>query len=485
MTIRTVTQVINSAVAYIQGIIPALSLLEGTVARDVVVESPAQEFGLVWTELGRVEDMQTMTDPTAFIGNELDDLASSFGITRNPGLASQGVVTFALQTFGPSSSNITIPAGTSISTQSSLTNNTVISFTTTATATFTATNASTYFNPLNGDYELNVPVQATTIGTSGNVAPDTITVLVTSLPGSMTVYNTNQTSGGTAKESDAALLLRIQTKLSGTAMGTPNGILSFVEANPNVVAALLVGPTDPLLVRSSYGNAADVYIIGDIPTPVAESQVYIAGISTYVLEQQPVEAGSVNATIAGTVGGLSFNFIEGVNYIVNQDNSTSVGGSTLAKTSITFLGSPFPDANTSFTVNYSVNSLIVTLQVGINSDSNRIIGTDILIREAIEVLVSIGAYITVYPGYTKANVVLAAENNVETLLNSSTLGTSISESDIIATIQDTPGVQSVGIPISMEISTPTNPTYTSVPTLSTAENEYLRPSPITNAIDIT
>jgi hypothetical protein len=248
---------------------------------------------------------------------------------------------------------------------------------------------------------------------------------------------------------------------------------------------LLVGPTDPLLVRSSYGNAADVYIIGDIPTPIVESQTYIAGINTYVLEQQPVESGSVNETITGVVGGLSFNFIEGNNFVVNQDNSTSVGGSTLARTSITFLGSPFPDANTSFTVNYSVNSLIVTLQVGINSDDNRIIGTDILIREAIEVLVSIGAYITVYPGYTKANVVIAAENNVETLLNSSTLGTSISESDIIATIQDTPGVQSVGIPISMEVSTPTNPTYTSVTTLSTAENEYLRPSPVLNAIDIT
>jgi uncharacterized phage protein gp47/JayE len=426
-----------------------------------------------------------MTDPTAFEGTELDQLASSFGLTRNPGLASQGTVTFALATFGPTSSNITIPAGTEITTQASLTNNVVVSFTTTATATFVATNSSTYFNPINGDYELNVAVQATTVGSATNVAPETITVLVTSLPGNMTVYNSNQTSGGTDKETDSALLLRIQTKLSGTAMGTPNGILSFVEANPNVIAALLVGPNDPLLVRSSYGNAADVYIIGDIPTPVNEIQTYIAGVNTYVLQQQPVELESVNATIAGTAGGVSFNFIEGVNFIVNQDNTTSVGGSVRAQTSITFLGSPFPDALSGFTVNYSVNQLIVNLQTAISSDANQIIGTDVLVREAIKVLVSIGAFITVYPGYTKANVVVAAENNVETLLNASTLGTSISESDIIATIQDTPGVQSVGIPISMEISTPTVPVYTVVTSLSTAENEYLRPSPIPNAIDIT
>lgn len=485
MPTRTVTQVINSAVAYIQSVIPGLSLLTGTVARDVVVESPAQEFGRVWIELGRVASMQTMTDPTAFQGNELDLLASSFGLTRTPGLASQGTVTFALATFGPTSSNITIPAGTEITTQSSLTNNVVISFTTTATATFVATNSSTYFNPINGDYELNVGVQATAVGSSTNVAPKTITVLITSLPGNMTVYNTNQTSGGTDKEIDSALLLRIQTKLSGTAMGTPNGILSFVEANPNVIAALLVGPNDPLLVRSSYGNAADVYIIGDIPTPVTEIQTYVAGINTYVLQQQPVESQSVNATISGTAGGVAFNFIQGVNFIVNPDNTTSVGGSARAQTSITFVGSPFPDALSGFTIQYSINRLIVNLQTAISSDANQIIGTDILIREAIKILVSIGAFITVYPGYTKANVVVAAENNVETLLNASTLGISISESDIIATIQNTPGVQSVGVPISMEVSTPTVPTFTVVTSLSTAKNQYLRPSPISNAIDIT
>ena len=485
MAIRSVTQVINSAVAYIQSVIPGLSLLTGTVARDVVVESPAQEFGSIWTELGRVVSIQTMTNSTAFQSNELDLLASSVGLTRSPGLASQGTVTFALATFGPTSSNITIPAGIEITTQSSLTNNVVISFTTTGTATFVATNSSTYFNPINGDYELNVAVQATSVGSSTNVAPKTITVLVTSLPGNMTVYNTNQTSGGTNSELDSSLLLRIQTKLSGTAMGTPNGILSFVKANPNVIAALLVGPNDPLLVRSSYGNAADVYIIGDIPTPVTEIQTYVAGVNTYVLQQQPVESQSVNATIAGTAGGVAFNFIQGVNFVVSSDATTSVGGSVRAQTSITFVGSPFPDTLSGFTIQYSVNQLIVNLQTAISSDANQIIGTDVLIREAIEILVSIGAFITVYPGYTKANVVIAAEINVETLLNTSTLGTSISESDVIATIQNTPGVRSVGIPISMEVSTPTIPTYTVVATLSTAENQYLRPSPLPNAIDIT
>lgn len=485
MAIRTVTQVINSAVAYIQNILPGLSLLEGTVARDVVVESPAQEFGLVWTELGRVERMQTMTDPTAFINNELDNLASSFGITRNPGIAAIGTVTFSIASFSVASSSITIPAGTELSTQSSLTNNVVVSFVTTTTVTFVASNASAYFNPQNADYEITVPVQATATGTQGNVGAGTITVLVTALPGNITVNNSNQTAGGTSAESDAALLTRIHTKLAGTAMGTPNGILSFVNANPNVVASLLVGPTDPLLVRSSFGNAADVYIIGDIPTPVIEPRTFIAGVPTYVLQQQPVEPVSVNETIAGTVGGLSFNFIEGTNFVVNQDNTTSVGGSTKAATSITFLGSPFPDANTVITIDYSVNNLIVDLQTSINNDSNRIIGTDILIREAIKVLVDVSAFITVFPGFTKANVIVAAENNVETLLNSSTLGSSISESDIIATIQDTPGVNAVSIPISIEISTPTHPIFTSVVNLTTAENQYLRPNPAPNSISIT
>jgi uncharacterized phage protein gp47/JayE len=483
--ILTVTQVINNMVAYIQNVIPGLSLLEGTVARDVVIESPAQEFGRVWTELGRVEAMQTMTDPTAFINNELDNLASSFGLTRKPGTAALGSVTFSLANFSPSSSNITISAGTEISTQSSLTNNTVVTFTTTSTVTFVAANASTFYNPQNGDYEITVPIQATTAGTQGNVAAGTINVLVTSLPNNITVSNSNATFGGSAAESDAALLTRIQLKLAGTAMGTPSGILSFVNASPYVIASLLVGPTDPLLVRSSYGNAADVYIIGDLPTPVVETQTFTAGIATYVLQQQPVEAGSVNQIIAGTVGGLSFNFVEGTNFVVNQDNTTSAGGSVNAQTSVTFLGSPFPDANTGITIDYSVNNLIVDLQTSINSDTNHIVGTDILIREAIQVLVDVSAFITVFPGYTKANVVAAAVTNVDNLLNSSTLGSSISESDIIATIQETPGVNAVSIPIFISISTPTVPALTPVVNLVTAENQYLRPNPAPNSISIT
>jgi len=485
MAIRTITQVINSAVTYIQGVIPQLSLLAGSVARDVVVESPAQEFGLVWTELARVEAIQELNDPTQFINNELDDLANSVGLTRNAGLASQGFVTFTLSTFSTTSSSITIPAGTELTTQTSLTNPNIISFATTTTMTFTAAYASTYFNPTTGNYQLVVPIQASSVGSAGNVAAGTIVVLATSLPGGMTVSNSASTYGGTDAESDASLLSRITTLLSGTAMGTPNGLLNFVNANPNVVSSLLVGPTDPLLVRSSYGNAADIYVMGDIPTPVTETQTFISGTTSYVLLQQPVESESVNSTISGTVAAQSFNFVEGTHFIVLQDTTTSTGGSTEAQTSIQFLGSPFPDSGSSWTVNYSVNNLIVNLQTGINSNNNRIIGADVLIREAIEILVNVGAFITVYPGFTKADVATAAVSNVTSLLESSTLGTSISESDIIATIQDTPGVASVSIPISIEISTPTNPTFTSVTTLTTAENEYLAPNPAPNSIVIT
>jgi len=486
MAIRNLSQIINDAVAFIQSKIPGLSLLPGTVARDVVVESPAQEFSRIWTELDRVERQQLLNDATAYTDEELTNLATSLGINRNFGLAATGTVTFRLASFNTLSGDITISAGTEVTTKANLTTNTVIAFNTTADRTFIAVQSSVYFNPTTGFYEIEVPVQAVSTGTSGNVGAGTITVLTTSVAGSPTVINSSQISGGTDTESNAALLSRIQLKLAGTAMGTPNGILSFIKENPNVVQAILIRPGDPELVRDQYGNAADVVLIGEVAVPVSEIRTFTAGVTEYILGRQPIQAvdTAVQDTIVGVVGGVGFNFIKGTHFKVTVDNTTITRGSTRATTKIVFLGSPFPDLNTPFTVNYSMNSLIEDLQVSMDSDDNKIVGTDILVREAVKVLIRVGAFIKVFPGFTKADVALTAEDNVATLLNSSGLESNIDQSDIIAAIQNTVGVDSVTIPISLEVKRPTDNTFIVTSSVVIGRTEYARPDTAPDAISI-
>lgn len=486
MAIRNLSQIINDAVAFIQSKIPALSLLPGTAARDVVVEAPAQEFSRIWVELDRVERQQLLSDATAFTEEELTNLATSLGVSRNFGLASVGTLTFRLTSFNTLSGDVTIPAGTEVTTRSNLTSNNTISFTTTADRIFVAVNAATYFNPTTGFYELDVPIQAVSSGTSGNVGGGTITVLTTAIPGAPSVINNSQTSGGTDTESNDSLLIRIQIKLAGTAMGTPSGILSFVNSNPNVVSSLLIRPGDIELVRDQFGNAADVIIIGEIIVPVEEVRQFIAGATEYILARQPVQAGAsaVGDILTGVVGGVGFNFIKGTHFKVTVDNSSISRGSTRASTKLVFLGSPFPDINTPFTVNYSINSLVEDLQVSIDSDDNKIIGTDILIREASKVLVRVGAFIKVFPGFTKADVASAAEDSVATLLNASKLNSNIDQSDIIAAIQNTTGVDSVTIPISLEVKRPTDTAFIITSSVVIGRTEYVRPDTVPDAISI-
>lgn len=486
MAIRNLSQIINDAVTFIQSKIPSLSLLPGTVARDVVVEAPAQEFSRIWTELDRVERQQLLSDSTAYTNDELTNLAASLGIQRNNGLAATGTITFRLTNFNTASGDITIPLGTEVTTAANISSNNVISFATTSQRVFIAATANTYFNPTTGFFELDVPIQAITSGTTGNVAAGTITVLTTSVTGSPTIVNNSQTSGGTDAETNAALLSRIQVKLAGTAMGTPNGILSFVNANPNVVQSILIGPSDPELVRDEFGNAADVVIIGEIASPISEVRTFVAGQTNYILGNQPVQDSTtaVGDVISGVVGGIAFNFIRDTHYKVVVDNSSITRGSTRATTQIVFLGSPFPDANSPFIVTYTINSLVQSLQTLIDSDDNKIIGTDILIRYGVKVLVRVGAFITVFPGFTKGDVATVAANNVASLLNTSGLDSGISESEIIATIQDTSGVASVLVPISLEVKRPTDTAFIPTSTISIGKTEYARPDSSPNAISI-
>lgn len=487
MAIRTITDIINSAVTFIQDKLPSLTMLTGTVARDVVVEAPAQEFSLVWTELSRVQRQQLYNDSTAYTNDELTKLASSFGIQRLVGVAATGTMIFRLKSFTVTDDDIVIPIGTEISTASSLSNNNTVAFTTTAERIFAAAAADTYYNPSTNLFEIVVPIQASQIGVVGNVGAGTINNLISSVPGAPTVVNNIATSGGAEQETSAALLGRILTKFAGTSVGTVNGLLSIVNANANVVDSLAVVSGDAELVRDEFGNAADVVIIGETLTPIVDVRTFTAGVTDYVLNRQPVgsNADAVEDIIAGTASGLSFNFIKGIHFKVVVDNNSLTVGSTRALTKIVFLGSPFPDTGSSFTAKYAVNGLVEDLQSILDSDDTKIIGTDILVREAVKILIRTGAFIKVLPGYTKGDVVVAAQDNITALLNSITLDTNVDQSDIIATIQNTPGVDSVTVPIALEIKRPVDTSFASVSNINIARTEYGRPDTSVGAISIT
>ena len=99
MAIRDLTTIINDAIAFIQGKRPNIATFVGTVTRDVVIESPAQEFNNVYTELARTQKLQSVDFPDDQTEEELDALASNYGLQRLGGKQATGTITFQVRNF--------------------------------------------------------------------------------------------------------------------------------------------------------------------------------------------------------------------------------------------------------------------------------------------------------------------------------------------------------------------------------------------------
>jgi uncharacterized phage protein gp47/JayE len=515
MALPTFSQIVQSMLSFLQISRPNIATTPGTVVSDVVVSTVANQLSAqngtdpsVYSSLQYTQNLQAfVTNAATILPADMDAIANNYGMTRNPGTQSIGFITLRIRNYTTSSPIITVPSGTTVSTLSTSAAP-AVSFATTATVTFTPSNAPAYYNPVSGFYEQTVGIISQTIGTVGNVGANTIVSLVGPGLGIDAVTNQTATSGGTNIESNVQFAARIQIKLEGNNVGTPNGIISLMETNPNVIQALIVGPNDPNPpLRNQYGGSTNVYIRGQFPVTItAETFTYSStGSQQYVLLNQPaLSVGSVT----GIVGGVPYTFVAGTDYqfvlnpnllfagsteaasyinfnvstyfnitlvtdgthlVVNTTSGMNPGNAIIQGTfsttittvidsthivvgntagfgagSATFSGFK-PDNNTVVTVNYTYDSLIATLQALLDNNSNHIVGSDILVVEAIEAFISVSMGIFIVPGYVPATVVTNVQTALSTYINSLGLGANLVLSELVAIAQDVPGVSEVDL----------------------------------------
>lgn len=446
MAIRTLTQIIQDAITYITGKRPNIATFVGTVTRDVIIESPAQEFSKTYDELDHTQQIQSIVFAANMSTNELDALAANYGLTRNPGTQAEGNITFRVRNYTTSSSVITIPLGTVVATQGTDTLPQV-SFVTTQTIVYQPSFAPTYFNPDSGFYEQTATIQAQNVGAASNVAAGTITVLVSGVPGVDSVINNTSTTEGTDIENNTALGQRIQIKLSGNNIGTPNGIISLMRTNPNVTDAIIVGPNDPEMLRSQFGGEVDVYILGQVLSTASDIDTYSAsGNQKYVMQHEPVRTVS---SVTGLVIGVPTTFVQGVDYAFVDDPDILLSGSTQMSSYIIWLptsgGATHPDDNTNFTIQYVYDSLIESLQLLLDDDSAHIVTSDILVKEANLATIGVECDVTLFSGILFSDAIAAVQTAVTNYINNLGLGDNIDRSNIIEVIQAVPSIDSVNV----------------------------------------
>lgn len=443
---RSISQIINDAVAFLAGVQPNLTTLIGSVTRDVVITSPATEFGNTYTEMDRISQIQSLTNPDVMTTEELDSLGANYDLPRNEGNQAQATATFRVSNLQSVESNINIPVGTVVSTQQTA-NTSLVSFITTQAGTFIAVQASIYFNPSTGFFELTLPVQAQSLGAQGNVFAGAINVLSSTIPRIFAVTNTVAATGGTDQESNEDYATRIQLKLAGNNLGTVNGIISTVLLNSNATEATVVGPNDPEMLRNEFGGSVDVYVRGNLSTATTDLRVFTtSGPRLFVLLHQPAVVSTGTVTVQGNAGGGPTIFIEGIDYELVTDPTTLVDGSDRIQNGIRFLDTgTLPDDNTQVTIDYTYNQLIETLQNTFDDAANHIVGADLLVKEAHQADIDISASISIISGFNSADTLNNAQTAVTNLLSNNELGVSFNQSDIVGALESTEGVDEVDL----------------------------------------
>jgi uncharacterized phage protein gp47/JayE len=160
-------------------------------------------------------------------GSDLDSWVADFGVTRLPGVAASGLVSFARYT--PTITAL-VPVGALVRSSDG-----TQTFAVTADSTNSAWSAAQngYVIAV-GAASVNCPVRAQSVGQAGNVQAGAVSQLAMAVPGVDTVNNVAPMAGGVDTETDAALRTRftlfLDSRNRATDLAVANAILSVQQS---------------------------------------------------------------------------------------------------------------------------------------------------------------------------------------------------------------------------------------------------------------
>ena len=438
--VRSINDVISSMITYITGKISSLSTADGTVTKDVVINAPAQEFANVYTEINNVSQLASLSNYGFFTTDELNIIASDYGITRLTGTKSSGTIVFRFKAI----TDVNIPFGSRISTSSTTSINS-IQFLTSTSIIVSSSQLSAYFNYLTNFYEVNVPIESVNTGAANNVSAGAINISNTSIPNLDSITNYLATTGGTDQESNQALANRIITKKLGNNIGTLPGYITTVQQDNRVIDAIDVGPNDPEMLRNEYGGSVDIYILGEDLQTATDLYTWTLGTQNIILQNQPVATSIINpitSIVGSTVGTLTLN----TDFTFVQDTSLlAISSESQDKIFLTSTGMSKLTNGEQLTTVYAFNKLIPDLQSVINQDSNKIVASDILVREANEILVNVYMDVSIITGYNSTSVMNSVITVITDNINALKLNQDIQRSDLVAWAYTVPGLDKVNL----------------------------------------
>jgi len=429
MSIKTSDELIQQALDYITAWRPDVDTSVGTLIKDIVIDVPATVLGVAYQDLQQIQKASSINYVNELTDNQVEDLAANYGLTRKQGSYATGVITFIR--YSAPTTTVTVGAsdgtgGVSVSTLKD-DNGVSYSFTTVETKQFTVANASSLYSADRNRWELNVTIQADQVGSDYNVAANAIKMF-SGINGVDDIVNYNACVGGLDIETNEQLGERIKEAAKARLLGTVAGYKSLIDSFNQVIDSAVVDTSTPGYIRNTYGNEVDVVIIGQQIEAYTDTPTYnnVNG-NEYILEHQPVI--SVNSVI-GTVSGNEYTFVDGTDYIFVKDTTSDYRESAKGFDKIVWQqGGQKPDGE--YTINYSANQLISTIQDTLDSEENKLVGSDVLVREAEMINIQMELSVNTYSGTNATSSIIQIQNVIQQYINNLKLGEKLEQSDIV------------------------------------------------------
>ena len=299
---RTQLQITLAYVQAITAVNTEISLIPGSTTRDVSIDPFASEAERLWflmdfvhrsqsfltllqiddpantgssvtvassaykTALEAALGFTTDTATQALIDTQFDKLAANVDKFRLPGQPSVGQA--VIYTSTAPVQDITIPAGTQVSTNGDSTTNTAAQvFVIGGSYVLPASNALAFYNFDTKQFEITVDITNTQIGSAGNVGSGAI-VNISGVSG-VSVTNNNATVFGTDIETNDQLAARAMLGFVAVDAGTEGGYALTVASQVGVIKAIIVKSGDTLMMRDydpvrhkHIGGKVDIWIQG-------------------------------------------------------------------------------------------------------------------------------------------------------------------------------------------------------------------------------
>ena len=432
--IKSFQDIVNAMIRFISSERPNIDTSPGTFTRDAIIDTPSRELESMYLDLNRTSNAQS---PDLAGTTDIEQLGRNFQLRRRGPLKTTGIVAF--YSFETPAETITIPRGTTVASKASPDGSSQ-QYVTTQDVILGVTD----FNSNTGRYEADVSVRAEIAGVDGNIPPGAISAIIDSVTGVAGTYNFNAFTNGADFETLTSFRSRIKSVILGNNVGTTDGYYQTVTRITDVLDARIASSDSGIeeLRRADVG-AVDIYIRGLISAQ-APSEVYtvpVSGPFEFITSKQPIDL--LAADSFSLIGSVTGTLTAGTNYTIVQDTS-KFAGSIRGSDKFVFTGL---SAGEEVTIVYSYNSLIESVQSYMEDDSRKVLGADILVKSALPRQIDVACIIRVLPGFTTTGITIDVITTLTAFLNSYTIGEEVQQSDVLAIIANTSGVDDVTVPL--------------------------------------